>query len=58
MTDLIPYSIDQLTYQMQITNKILTLLVIIVSILTITLIINFIANIFQKKKNKNLNKSE
>ncbi len=52
MTDLIPFSIDQLTYQLQIANKILFCLLITMVILTLTLIVNLIFHIFQKKKNK------
>ncbi|MBU5332400.1 hypothetical protein [Anaerocolumna aminovalerica] len=53
MTDLIPYSIEYLTQQLIITNKILFLIFIIMVIISITAIASLITYVvFHKKKNK------
>ncbi len=51
MTDLIPYSIDRVTEQLLIANKILFLISILMIIITITAIASLVIYIINKKKN-------
>lgn len=51
MSELIPYSIDQIAYQLKITNRLLILLLILILIILVILIATLITYTSRKRRN-------